>query len=303
MAELDHIARGELASQLTRVPEARTLIDALFTPSDLPSLASDRRRLGVPAESYADIIHEIELALPRACRFNSVDLAPEEIRALNEQAAAGLREMAEAARDADLAGVPPATAAQVTGVLPLFVPAEAGTAATAPGWAVYLEAPAPVEYLPGQSLPVLRPDAPVDPHGDQLWDELAPALPSNEFGQLVFFLLPGATAPGAEAAAPLAAAAAGAASVRVPRVGEFWTLGHPRGEEIDLTLPPGETAGTFTVDATGSRLPGARAAVFGLVGEPTHDRKVELYVDAVGANEPGLRSLAETADWLSLTLF
>lgn len=298
MTELDHTAREELVAQLTRVPEARTLIDVLFTPSPTPSVEDtvlDRRRLGVVPEHYEDLADEIEPALVRALDLAGVStavLGPEEERELVDRARGRLVGMAAVARQADLDGIPPATAAEVTGVLPLFIPPEINGSGM-PGCAVYLEASTPVDYRPGQTLPVLRPDG-GDPR-NQEWEELAPAVPPNDFGQLVFFLLPeirgGEPAP-----------------IQMPRIGEYWTFGQPRGEAIELDLPTGALGVTFTVDGTGAGLPGARAALFELVGAMAEDAekqkmRVELLVDAIGANEPGIRSLAEKADWLSLTLF
>ena len=63
------MAREELDAQLTQVPEARTLIDVLFTPSPTPSVedtALDRRRLGVTPEDYEALADEMEQALSRA---------------------------------------------------------------------------------------------------------------------------------------------------------------------------------------------------------------------------------------------
>lgn len=306
MAELDHMAREELDAQLTHVPEARTLIDVLFTPSPTPTVedtALDRRRLGVTPEDYEALADEMGQALSRALALAGQlpgRLTEADERELLDRARGRLIGMAAVARRADVDGIPPATAAEVTGVLPLFIPPEINGSGM-PGCAVYLEAPAPVDYLSGQSLPVLRPNAGPAVSGaadalQQQWEELVPAVPPNDYGQLVFFLLPNLGDGGQ------------AGPIRVPGIGEYWTFGEPRGDAIDLTVPAGALGVTFTVDGTGERLPGARAAVFELVGRMAEDvekqqMRVNLLVDAIGANEPGIRSLAEKTDWLSLTLF
>lgn len=81
------------------------------------------------------------------------------------------REMERVSREADEAGVPAASVAQVTSV------AQDGSA-----WVVRAEASAAVGYAAGQALPVMR-------AGNQgVWWALAPAVPPNRFGQLEFHL-------------------------------------------------------------------------------------------------------------------
>ena len=74
-------------------------------------------------------------------------------------------------------------------------------------------------------------------------------------------------------------------------MGEYWTLGRASGEAVTLG---------GTIDARGDALAGARAAVFA-AAERGAGEAVELLVDAAGVDEPGLRALADTSDWLTLT--
>lgn len=190
---------------------------------------------------------------------------PGDVEPMWQEMAQGLHAMAEIAREADLAGIPAATAAQVIGVTELEGSGSDGSDSNDGGaesmLAVHLEAPMPVDYLPGQSLPVLVPG----PYGERgEWHELTPALPSNRFGQLVFYV---------------------PSWWRWPEVGEYWTCGTARGEQF--VFPDEEE-----VDATGNRLAGVRAAVFGGV-----DKRVALVVDV---REPALTSLAGAVDWLTL---
>lgn len=258
VTKLSPAERNELEFQLAeRTEEAGALIDALLTPARLSPTALDRRRLGLPPETYEELVDPLGEALLRALWDRPGDVEP-----LWEEMAQGLHAMAEIAREADLAGIPAATAAQVIGVTELEGSGSDGSDSNDGGLlAVHLEAPMPVEYLPGQSLPVLVPG----PYGERgEWHELTPALPSNRFGQLVFYV---------------------PSWWRWPEVGEYWTCGTARGEQF--VFPDEEE-----VDATGSRLAGVRAAVFGGV-----DKRVALVVDV---REPALTSLAGAVDWLTL---
>lgn len=258
--------RNELEFQLTeRTEEAGTLIDALLTPALLSPTALDRRRLGLPPESYEELVDPLGEALLKALWDRPGDIEP-----IWAEMADGLYSMAEIAREADLAGIPAATAAQVIGVTELESTGSGTGSGSGTGGssgsdgallAVHLEAPMPVDYLPGQSLPVLVPG----PYGESGgWHELTPALPSNRFGQLVFYV---------------------PSWWRWPEVGEYWTCGNARGEQF-VFPEQGE------VDATGDRLAGARAAVFGGV-----DKQVALVVDV---REPALAALAGAVEWVTL---
>lgn len=244
--------RKELELQLSGITEEPgALIDALITPSLTSPTALDRRRLGLPPESYEELVNPLGEALLRALWDR-----PGDIERVWESMTQRLYAMAEVARDADLQGIPAATAAQVIGVDEL-----PGSGTDTSMFAVHLEAPLPVDYLPGQRLPVLVPGA----YGERgQWHRLAPALPSNPFGQLVFYV-PGWW--------------------RWPELGEYWTCGNAQGEQL-IFPEHGE------VDATGDRLAGARAMVFSGV-----DKRVELVVDV---REPALEALAGAVDWLEL---
>ncbi len=257
----------ELVSRLPQVPEAHSLIGALVgDQGGVEEVGVDRRRLAVSAESYEDLMGPVAEAVDAVLWAYPDDA----VDATREHMLAGLARMARAAREADLAGEPPATAMEVVGVRPLF------GASQVDFWSVHLSAPVPVEYEAGQVFPVLRPEAveaaTYAEDADPTWDCLAPAIPQNSFGELVFFL-------------------PAAGTTWAPRVGEYWTLGRASGEAVTLS---------GTIDARGDALAGARAAVFA-AAERGAGEAVELLVDAAGVDEPGLRALADTSDWLTLT--
>lgn len=136
----------------------RTALAVLERPADkvrdeLKALALDLRRTGFPAEEYPNAVH---MLIDEA----GAD-APELIQAAEL--------MRDAASQADYAGVPAATAAQVTSV------ERRGEVQV-----VRLEAGTPVPYAPGQVIPVMSPNRPGE------WTGLVPALPSNQLGQLEF---------------------------------------------------------------------------------------------------------------------
>lgn len=136
----------------------RAALAVLERPADkvrdeLKALALDLRRTGFPAEEYPNAVH---MLIDEA----GAD-APELIQAAEL--------MRDAASQADVAGVPAATAAQVTSV------AHHGEMQV-----VRLEAGTPVPYSPGQVIPVMSPKRPGE------WTGLVPALPSNPLGQLEF---------------------------------------------------------------------------------------------------------------------
>lgn len=123
---------------------------------ELKALALDLRRTGFPAEEYPNAVQMLidEGADAEADRTALSDAA---------------ELMRDAASQADYAGVPAATAAQVTSV------AHHGEVQV-----VRLEAGTPVPYSPGQVIPVMSPKRPGE------WTGLVPALPSNPLGQLEF---------------------------------------------------------------------------------------------------------------------
>lgn len=261
-----------LVAHLPRVPETRALIDAIFTPSaSMTDTALNRRRLAVTPESYEEWIEPMNEALREVFPHALNDVFA--LLDARECAESRLRELARVTREADLEGVPPATGAQVIGVRRFG----GGVFTASDMLAVHLEAPHQVHYKPGQKMPVLRPGADVM-NGDPVWVELAPAMPSNEFGHVEFFVPSDRR--------------------QEPQLGEYWTLGHPHGSSIEVG-----DMWTSILDATGDRLAGVRAAVFGSVDRRAAGElsaNVEVTVDAVGAAEPGLAALARTADWLTL---
>ena len=104
--------RSELELQLSRsTEEAGTLIDALLNPSLSSTTALDRRRLGLPPESYEELVNPLGEALLKALWDRPHDIEP-----IWEKMTRELYAMADAAREADLQGIPAATAAQVIGV-------------------------------------------------------------------------------------------------------------------------------------------------------------------------------------------
>ncbi|MCG7295682.1 hypothetical protein MHJ86_02195 [Corynebacterium afermentans] len=123
---------------------------------ELKALALDLRRTGFPAEEYPNAVQMLidEGADAEADRTALSDAA---------------ELMRDTASQADYAGVPAATAAQVTSV------AHYGEMQV-----VRLEAGTPVPYSPGQVIPVMSPKRPGE------WTGLVPALPSNPLGQLEF---------------------------------------------------------------------------------------------------------------------
>ena len=120
---------------------------------DLKALALDLRRTGFPAEEYP----------------NAVQMLIDEAGADAPELTQAAELMRETASQADYAGVPAATAAQVTSV------EHRGEVQV-----VRLEAGTPVPYSPGQVIPVMSPNRPGE------WTGLVPALPSNPLGQLEF---------------------------------------------------------------------------------------------------------------------
>lgn len=136
----------------------RAALAVLERPADkvrdeLKALALDLRRTGFPAEEYPNAVQML------------IDEAGADAPELSEAAEL----MRETASQADYAGVPAATAAQVTSV------AHHGEVQV-----VRLEAGTPVPYSPGQVIPVMSPNRPGE------WTGLVPALPSNPLGQLEF---------------------------------------------------------------------------------------------------------------------
>lgn len=211
----------------------------------LRAIAFDLRRTGFPAEEYP----------------NALSLLADEIRAAGDvgdlpvlDAAAEV--MREAASQMDHAGVPAASAAQVTGVEDhdgvKVVRLEAGTRIT---------------YAPGETLPVMSPEAP------GVWTGLIPALPSNEFGQLEFHI--------------------GADTDLAVAPGAWLTLGSGRGGL------QGFVDKQVLLVASGTGLAAAKALIFHWL-ECEERPEVHLISDAT-YDRAALDALAATQDWLEVS--
>ena len=135
---------------------------AVKVRDELQALALDLRRTGFPAEEYPNVV---QMLIDEGGVVSS-SLADDADRTALSDAAELMRDTAS---QADYAGVPAATAAQVTSV------AHHGKVQV-----VRLEAGTPVPYSPGQVIPVMSPKRPGE------WTGLVPALPSNPLGQLEF---------------------------------------------------------------------------------------------------------------------
>lgn len=192
-------AHGELPSAmawvLERAGDDGTLPDKLG--HRLRELGRDHRRHGFPNDAYEVFARSLEHG------FAALPLTPEVRDAANQAAAEVCTIMADAAHASDLAGQPPAHAAQVVAV-------EHPNRQTT---VVRLETGMPVDFHPGQHIPVTT------PHLPGTWRYLTPASPADTTGQLVFHI----TTAG-DASSMLAKA----------RPGDMWTLGTPRGEFINF---------------------------------------------------------------------
>ena len=163
----------------------------------LSSMGRDHRRHGMPSEAYQDFQHSIEVGLAALALSDAARTAALKCTATMCQT------MAEAAAEADLQGIPPAQTAQVVDI------AKPNRHHTI----VRLELGLPVDYFPGQHIPVTTPLMPGS------WCYLTPATPSDVTGQLEFHL-----ANVGEISNQLSAS----------RPGDLWTLGTPRGEFVNF---------------------------------------------------------------------
>lgn len=225
------------------------------------------RRHAFPAEAYAPFADALAEGLHRVVTGvhpATVDAAEKALRRV-------CREMADAARERDLAGVPAAHLATVVQV------ERRSRRLTV----VRLEVATPVEFEAGQTLPVTASYLP------GVWRMLTPALPSNDYGQLEFHVQ---SVPGGDASPLLAA----------PREGDYWTLGEPAGT---LTTS-GEHPLLLIAHRTG--LAPMRAIVFDLLQRPDPVPDVHLVVSAEYPGElhdlTTLGNVARAVDWLTLTV-
>ncbi|MBZ8176560.1 hypothetical protein GSS88_01940 [Corynebacterium sp. 3HC-13] len=194
------------------------------------------RRHGFPPEAYSDFAHALVEALHR--NVLDANLAPGRLAQGADILRQACQVMADAAAEADYAGVPPAWAATV-------VDTEKRSRRLS---VIRLESGMPFSYLPGQHLPVST---------DYLagtWKMLSPAVPATESGQVEFHILsPGKGRPGA-----LLAHA---------RKGDLWTLGAAEGHLcLGPSLAPGNRRDLLLL-AAGTGLAPLRAMVLGLLEE------------------------------------
>lgn len=225
------------------------------------------RRHAFPPEAYEPFADALGVALHdvvTGIHPATVDAAE---RALRQVCA----RMADAARQEDLAGTPPAWLANVVQV-------ERRSRRIS---VVRLETGMPVNYLAGQTLPVTARYLP------GVWRMLSPALPSNDYGQLEFHVQ---------------AIEHGTASqlLTTPRVGDHWTLGAPAG-----TLTP---SGQHPLLLIAHRMGIAplRAIVFDLLQRAEPAPEVHLVISAEYPGElhdlTALHNVSRAVDWLSLTV-
>lgn len=235
----------------------------------LRAWALQLRRTGFPATE-----------LPRAAEIY-IDVINELIgRHLGDETADAIRRgantMKEAIEQADLDGVPPASAAQVMAVAEAS--ASSGSPSAADTRIVRLETSTPLEYAAGQVIPVMQADR------QGVWNSLAPALPPNELGQVEFHVRD---------------------ELEV-EVGDHVTLGTAYGP---VPFPEDSTSLSERVllIADGTGLAAAKAMVFELMDRPERPQ-VELMIGVEHEDEfydlqtfASLASSAAARDWLTVT--
>lgn len=251
------------------------LIDAaswILTHSPTPDLppgvthrlhawALDLRRIGFPSAEFPTVAGMLADVAEFDANARAVILAAAE-------------EMRRAAADADEAGIPAASAAQVMEISRDGAHRQGQVSIRGGGDAgvrvVRLESGMPVDYLPGQVLPVMQ----VGRQG--VWRGLAPAMPSNSLGQLEFHV----------------------DGEIDPQVGSYLTLGAARGPSPALD---GKRA---LIVAAGSGLAAAKSLVFSLLERETRPQ-VHLIVAAESPADfydlPAFAVLAKAQDWLEVT--
>ena len=227
----------------------------------LHAWALDLRRIGFPSAEFPTVAGMLADVAEFDTNARAVILAAAE-------------EMRRAAADADEAGIPAASAAQVMEVNRDGAHRHGRASKRGGGDAgvrvVRLESGMPVDYLPGQVLPVMQ----VGRQG--VWRGLAPAMPSNSLGQLEFHV----------------------DGEIDPKVGSYLTLGAARGPSPALD---GKRA---LIVASGSGLAAAKSLVFALLERETRPQ-VHLIVAAESPADfydlPAFAVLAKAQDWLEVT--
>lgn len=267
------LARGRTHLQL--VPALADVLERTPLTGEVPShvlvhVASHgirHRRHAFPAEAYEPFADSLVVGL----RDVVEQTHPATLTAAESALRQVCRAMAAAAREQDLAGVPPAYLATV-------VHTEKRSRRIT---VVHLETNQPIEFRPGQTLPVAANYLP------GTWRMLSPALPANEYGRLEFHVQ--ALADGE--ASPLLAA---------PKLGDHWTFGAPAGN-LSAT---GETPLLLIAHRLG--LAPLRAILFDLLQRDQPVPKVQL---VISAEYPGelydlvtLWNIARVVDWLHLTV-
>ncbi len=262
----------ELAPALAWVFE-NTPVDGAV-PDDvldrLRRLGLDHRRHGFPAEVYPVFLTALRAGLAAVTDepVKKGELEGREVATAWRVLARVCSAMGEAAREADLAGEIPATAAEVVTV-------ERRSRRIS---VIRLESGLPVPYRAGQHMPVSASYLP------GTWRLLSPALPSDEHGQIEFHVSIRDTGSASQLLA-------------TPRPGDYWTLGAPRGE---LRLQ-GARGVVMIAHATG--LAPLRSILFELL-RMENPPQVHLFL---GAEYPGelydlstLWQLSKALSWLTV---
>lgn len=163
----------------------------------LSNLGRDHRRHGFPPSAYDDFAAALLAGLRS---FDLDEGLVDTARGIVTQTCAT---MADAAHTADVEGTPPAYSATVDRV-------EHPNRDTA---IVRVNTSYPLDFQPGQSIPVTTPHTPGE------WRQLTPAAPSDPTGQLTFHIV-----------------SAGRASRMMAhaRSGDRWIMGRPRGEFVQF---------------------------------------------------------------------
>ncbi|GAA1166124.1 FMN reductase [Corynebacterium glaucum] len=212
--------------------------------------ALDLRRVGFPSAEFPAVANMLADASAADSQSREILVAVAET-------------MRTAVEEADLAGIPAASAAQITEVAPAGGTDSGVTI-------VQLEAGIQVDYAPGQVLPVMQ----VGRQG--VWRGLAPALPSNSFGQLEFHV----------------------DGEIEPEAGTYLTLGAARGPSPVLDCEQAMIA------AVGTGWAAAKAMLFGILERETRP-DVHLLIGADTTDElydlRTIGALNQAHDWLTVT--
>ncbi|WP_018296008.1 hypothetical protein [Corynebacterium lubricantis] len=237
------------------------------------ALGAEHRRHGFPSDTYDSFG---EILGNSVAQVVGADLAAERVEAARGVITQICQAMKESASEADLAGIAPAHAAEVASI-------EQTSQSVA---VVHLESPTPIDYTPGQFLPVMLPSQ----RGS--WLKFAPAFPSNQFGQLEFHVsLPND-------------------AVSAAQPGEYWTIGEAMngfaglrsGNALDSTL---DARRDVLMVALGTGLAPIKALIFQLLEADTQPN-VSLIISAQHPDDfydlATFIRLAQTHQWLSVTL-